>query len=267
MAMTERLSAELQLEPRVADTYRLTRLYADGRFEEMDALEERVKPLAPTSKARADQRAAIVQSMVRFTQGRGDENLQLLEALAERFPLPVAWHCGLVANYAYVGRLDDAKRELDRLAAGGFNTLPDDHNWIGSMALLALAVTRLQDTEKAERLYAALEPYAARVVMVGIAGPSTGTVEQVLGQLAGCLGRHDVAIAHIERAIPVEDALGLRISAAWARLALAEVLLSRGAEGDAELAAERVREADAFIRSRSLGMLQAWADRLAQQLG
>jgi hypothetical protein len=186
--------------------------------------------------------------------------------MAERFPLPVAWHCGLITYYLAADRADEARRELDRLSAGGFAQIPDDHNWLSSMVMLGNAAAELDDRPKSGLVYDALAPYATRVVTVGISGPCIGVVEQTLGTLARCLDRCDDALAHFERAVASQERLGLAVSAALGRLGQAETLLQRARPGDRKRARTLIDTADAYARPRDLGLLQQRADRLRARL-
>ena len=150
--------------------YRVMLLDGAGRYEEADALLAAERAQASWPPGRVDQTGATRTFMQQFQRGRCDQMIPPMEAMAKQFPLPVVWHCGLINAYATVGRLEDAQRELDRMAVGDFAAIPDDHNRLGSYMLLAHAAYCLGNRSMASRLRDKLAPYAERNVLQGLRG-------------------------------------------------------------------------------------------------
>lgn len=265
-----RLAEELRQprEKRALAAWRMMSLDGDGRFDEALAVFQEAQAAAPWRRSgdRLDQGGAIRDFMVMLFRGRAREMIPGLEAFAEKFPLPVAWHCGLTAAYAADGRADDARRELDRLAVGSFACIPDDHNWLVSHALLANTCCTLDDARYADVLYERLAPFAERTVLVGLHGFCAGPMERPLGELALARGDLDRAEAHLTLAIERAKALGMPIWVAWCRLHCTDVLLRRGASDDQANALEQLESALSFARERGLAFLIARGERLREQL-
>jgi tetratricopeptide (TPR) repeat protein len=246
--------------------FRVMRLDGAGRYAEADALlaAGRAQPFWPPEHV--DQAEAIRTFMQQFQRGQCDQMIAPMEAMAKQFPLPVVWHCGLTNAYATVGRLEDAQRELDRLAVGDFAAIPDDHNRLASYTLLAHAVYRLGNRSAALRLRAKLAPYAERNVLQGIHGCDAGPVSRTLGMLDVALGDYEQGEAHLDLAITRDRKLGATVGEAWSRLLRVELHLARGGRGDRPRAVEQLQSAERLVRRLELSLLLDWSARLAREL-
>jgi tetratricopeptide (TPR) repeat protein len=140
-------------------------------------------------------------ALTRF--GRWDEMLGEPEPPAFNAPLRAAWH--YARGIAFVGKnqLDSAERELQQLR------------------------TLLSDESMKQRLFS---PNLAGAILA--AAP-----EVLAGELAAARGDFDKAIAHLDRAVRLEDSLVYTEPAEFhfpPRLALGAVLLSAGRASEAE---------------------------------
>ena len=77
------------------------------------------------------------------TQGRQRELEPLVRRNADRLPAMRRWRCGLALVLAELGREEEARRELEHLAAFDFADVPRDALWLESMSLLAELCTVL----------------------------------------------------------------------------------------------------------------------------
>jgi tetratricopeptide (TPR) repeat protein len=169
-----------------------------------------------------------------------------------------AFRSDLPLIYAEMGRTEDARRELDALAADRFAAVASDMNWLASMTGLAQGVALLAAPAPAGELYELLLPYRARAVLVGRAALCLGPVELHLGVLATTLGRFADAEAHLDAAAEWAAAAGARPWAAWAKVHRAELLAARGDAGAAAtLAADAAQEAHALGWGRAAGRARA----------
>ena len=111
----------------------------------------------------------------------------------------------------------------------------------------------LGDRSAADHAYTRLLPHADLHVAAGAGvSASGGSVQRVLGVLAGALDRTDDAIDHLRAAVAANDASGLAPSLALAQRRLADQLRRRSLAGDVEEAATLAATASAtFAR---LGM-------------
>jgi class 3 adenylate cyclase/tetratricopeptide (TPR) repeat protein len=150
------------------------------------------------------------------------------------------------------GQYDEAASEFDRLAAHDFTDIARDAGWLTVHALLAEVCAELVDVRRAALLYDLIAPYAGRMLVVGLATASTGSIERQAGVLAMTFGRLDLAARHFDAALGRNREAGARPWAAHAQHNLATVLLRRRDPGDLELARRHLEEASET--ARELGM-------------
>ena len=143
---------------------------------------------------------------------------------------------------AAVGRIDDARRELDELAAGGFTFLPRDHGWLFGMTYLAETAILVGDAQRAAEIERLLAPYADRMGFCS-GEVSSGPVDRVRGLLAALAGRHDEAVVLLENAERDAWAKGARLWAVRSSVDRARVLVERDKSGDRGVARRLVDEA------------------------
>jgi len=168
---------------------------------------------------------------VRRTQGRHLDLEPRVRKAADRLPAMCQWRCGLALVLGELGREDEARRELEHLAANDFGDVPRDALWIVSLALLAELCALLHDRPRARRLYELMVPYEGRnVVWMGAA--YLGPVARYLGLLAMTNGEDERALGHLETARAAAERMGARPMVVLTALEAAEVLARRDAPGD-----------------------------------
>jgi DNA-binding winged helix-turn-helix (wHTH) protein/tetratricopeptide (TPR) repeat protein len=263
--LAEELRQPREKRPLVA--FRMLRLDGEGRFDEAQRAFEEAQAAAPWPRIgdTIDQGRAIRDFMVLLFRGRSHEMIAPLEAVAEKFPLPVAWHCGLTSAYALAGRVNEARRELDHLGVEDFSCIPDDHNWLVSHALLANTCRVMDDARYAGLLYERLLPYEKRTVLIGMHGFCAGPVQRALAEVSLVLGELDRAEMHLELALERAQRTGQLIWATWCRLLYADLLLRRGRRADSGRVFEQLTTALSFARERDLRFLIDWGERLREQ--
>ena len=171
--------------------------------------------------------------LVRRTQGRHLDLEPLVRDAAGRLPAMRLWRCGLALVLADLGREEEARRELEHLAAADFDDIPRDALWLVAMSLLAELCALLGDTRRAQRLYGLMIAYEGRnVVFLGAA--YLGPVARYLGLLAMTTGECERALAHLETARSAAERMGARPTVVLTALDAAEVLARRGAVGDGQ---------------------------------
>ncbi len=106
------------------------------------------------------------------------------------------------------GERERAVAEFERLAAAGFDDVPRDMLWFAALCTLAEGCALIGDHERAAQLYAHLAPYAARNVQIGMI-TCWGSADRYLGLLAGTLGEHERAVAHLQAALAGNEAGGM----------------------------------------------------------
>jgi class 3 adenylate cyclase/tetratricopeptide (TPR) repeat protein len=198
-----------------ADVYRATCALLAGRLGEAGTLMQRA--LDTGVRVRADVAAefyALQLFQLRDLEGRLGEMEPAIRLYEERFRDAPAHRVALALVLVETGRAEEARRELEGLAARGLADLPRDTTWAFAVACLARVAAALGDAARAEELGALLEPYADRAVVVGPATACLGSAAYYLGILAGAAGRRDDALAHLERAARANERMGARPSLA-----------------------------------------------------
>ena len=105
------------------------------------------------------------------------------------------------------------------------------------LSMVALLSARLASTELADRVEAALAPYADEVVVVGTALASAGPVRRIFAVVSRAAGRNDDAVHHARAAVEIAEGSGLRGWLGPVHLELARALHAVGARKDAAEAA------------------------------
>jgi len=189
---------------------------------------------------------------IRLEQGLLTEVEDAVAQFVETYPAIPAWPFVQAQMHVELGRLEPARAVFEAVAEPGFDALPRDANWLIAMTLLAEVCAALGDVSSARELYALLEPYAGRNVVVGRAASCNGSASRLLGILAGTLGRWGVAERHFADAVTMHERMRARPWLARTQLAWGGMLLARGEEGDLQRARERL--AEAIVEADALGM-------------
>ncbi len=223
-------------QPRMLVYDPLHRAMAAHLRGELDSAEQLTAEAIAQARALPGSMAPIAADeqtcVVRRAQGRPAQLEAVVRKNADRLPALPRWRCGLALVLAELGREDEARRELERLAAAGFDDIPRDALWLVSMALLAELCAVLGERERARRLYELLAPYEGRNV-VSMGAAYLGPVARYLGLLAMTVGEPERALGHLETARSAAERMGARPAVVLTALDAAEVLVRRGAPADA----------------------------------
>ena len=167
-----------------AAVWRAMRALLDGKLERADRLA--AEALAIGSHAEtvtAPQYYAIQLLGIRQEQGRMGELEAPARELVASNPHRPAWRAALAALLAEEGRVEEAQREVDALAAQDFEDIPQDGDWLIAMTLLAECCAELRDQTRATQLYELLMPYRDGNVVIGLAAVCMGSAARYLGRL------------------------------------------------------------------------------------
>jgi hypothetical protein len=194
---------------------------------------------------------------IRMHQDRADEVTELLEASVEANPAIPA----LALNYAYQGKLDEAKALVSEAASAHLAGVRYDQGRTTALASYADAAFLSGAEGAAEILYETFEPWADQVVFNGATG--AGSVQMYLGMLASLLGKDDLSDKHFELACRVHDRGGIHLWGAYGRVAWAEALARRGAGVRAREEAER---AQAVARENGYALIERRATQVLEPM-
>jgi DNA-binding CsgD family transcriptional regulator len=246
LAAAERAAAELrQLRYRwQLPLAHATRALLAGRFARAEELME--QGLAAGRRA-GDQAVPNyytgVVATLRFMQGRFGELTGMLRDAATRFPAMVVFRTGLAAALAEAGHADQARVEIEWLAAGDLAAVPRDPAWSFSLASLALACNHLGEAETAVKLHGLLEPYADRNIVTGRVGAiCLGPAAYFLGLLDLTRGLPEQALRRFQHAAALADRMQGRPMVAMSREGQARALLALDRPGDRQRAAALLDE-------------------------
>jgi DNA-binding SARP family transcriptional activator len=216
--------------------YRAVVALLEGRFDEAERL---IGETRSVGERALRWNAAVAHGLqlyvLRREQGRLDEVEQLVRRAVTDNPTYPIWRCVLASMLAELGSSEEARGELDSLAAGDFGGIPFDEEWEVSLCLLAETAARLDEKNHAATLYELLLPYADRVT-ISYPEISLGPVSRFLGVLASTTGSHDDAASHFEDALAMSERIGARPWLAHTQDDYAQMLLRRGEPGDTEKA-------------------------------
>jgi tetratricopeptide (TPR) repeat protein len=223
-----------------------------GRFDEAERLAQQAFEIGQHHGIGSAQGIfGIHMFTFRREQGRLREIAPLVQHFLREQGHAAAWQPGLALIYSDLGRKDDALAEFERLAEDDFAAVPRDALWQTCLAYLAEVCASLGDQARAARLYELLLPYADLNVLVGL-DFYLGASGRYLGQLAATMARWDVAEAHFEHALGLDERTGATTWLAHSRYHYGRMLRARGRTEDRERADAMV--AQALATARALGM-------------
>ena len=166
------------------------------------------------------------------------------QEFADQFPGALAWRAVHALALADGGRLPEAREVLRRHDLTARRLAQEPFPSFGP-AVLARVALRLCDADLAQGVTDVLRPHRDRWARcyAGITAP----ISLPLGLCASVLGRHDDAVALVERACTQVANEGLPTLLLFSEADLAEVLVRRGAPGDRD----RVRELCARVAAQA----------------
>ena len=177
------------------------RAAVDGRLAESERLADEAYEYARTS-GQPDASAFWVghRFNIRFHQGRLTETAEELAGAAEEYPGIVAFRAARAMVLADLDRFDEARQALDAIFAPGGTGVPDDLNWLTTIAFATHAAAGTGDRSRCAELVGALTPYRQQFVDNGTT--FNGSVERYIGLALSCLERHSEAAASFAQPRP-----------------------------------------------------------------
>jgi tetratricopeptide (TPR) repeat protein len=158
-------------------------------------------------------------------RGRASELYPLLSGTSSEIPqLPVV-RMAIALLYARTNRVAQARVEFEYLAADDFAMIPEDWNWLGSLAHLAEVCVRIGDLERAPILHRLLAPFAGRSATLGYGDVYYNSVSHYLGLISSVLGESDRARREFESSLRFNRRIGAGVALAYTQVAYADTLL------------------------------------------
>jgi tetratricopeptide (TPR) repeat protein len=174
----------------------------------------------------------------------------------------VILNCALASLLVDGDRDAEARAIFEDLAAGDFERLYLDEEWLGSMTLLAEVCRDLGDIDRGRVIYEQLLPYR-ELNAWGFPEIVLGSVERPLGVLATMSGRWEEATEHFERALQMNVRMGARPWVAHVQHDYARMLFAR--DGSRDPARGRELLSNALDIYRELEM-KPWVKRAEAEL-
>jgi hypothetical protein len=208
----------------------------------------------------------VLQIATRRLRGGLEELVEPTLAMVEQYPLIPAWRCGLAYVYRELERLDEAREQLEVIAADDFSGLTLDGNWKVGAAILATVCASLDDRPRAEHLYAGLAPFADTCVIAGLPADVLGCAHHFLMLLAATLERWDDVERHAAAALAGNAALGAPAWVATTQHELAVILVRRNEPGDLDRARGLLNECLAACDELGMPYLAGKARRALEEV-
>jgi tetratricopeptide (TPR) repeat protein len=230
-----------------------SRLFVEGRFQECEAgLKAAVEIGSIMHSATFVGAISGCLNLLHEQQGRASEDLPVLQHITAQHPGVLIWRIAIATRHAASGRMEEARREFDSIAANDFVDVPRDMMWLFEMSRLCQLAILFGDRRRAVILYDLLLPYADRYVVIGGLTAGRGAISGLLGELASVLSRYEEAERHFETALETNMKMRARIFVAHVQHGYARMLVARDGPGDRVKAEEL--SAIALTAAREIGM-------------
>jgi tetratricopeptide (TPR) repeat protein len=235
----------------LANLIRAARAFLAGRFEEAESHLEGVESAGERRGSYFHVATFGIRSLLREHRGQLVENLPEMTAMLGRYPQVPLWRAARAAYRAGLGQMEEARDDLEILAANHFVDIPRNMMWRYVITRVCDVVIFLGDVPRAALLYDLLLPYGDRCAGAGTA-PSRGSIARWLGSLATLLFHYDEAERHFEKALEMNERIRARIWVAHTQHDYARMLVARGAPEDRTKAAQLATAA--LVTARQAGM-------------
>ena len=187
---------------------------------------QRVVRLGAASEPATAATATTLSTIQAALQGPLEPMAELVGALVEEQPEKAMWRCALALVHVALGRLDEARADIDAIAATGFE-LPRDGLWLTGMYFASVAAFATDAREHADVLHRLVSPYRDRWT-VGV----FGTMATPVALIEALRGDDDAALRWLDVGRRRSLAGNNQAMALFADRERAAVLLRRDRDGD-----------------------------------
>ena len=202
---------------------------------------------------------------VHIQRGTLEELIPLIEQAAAEAPDLAGVYAAVMAfAYAQAERTEEARRQLEEFATANFD-LPMDNTWLTGMTAYAEAAVHCGDPKLAGPIFDLLAPWSDQWSTTG-STTGEGPVSRLLGGLATVLDRYDEATSYFAQSAAVSEQIEAKFLAAETDLAWGNMLVKRGAPGDAERARDLLHKAHSAAVANGYGRIVRRAERALHAL-
>ncbi|HLN06065.1 MAG TPA: AAA family ATPase [Acidimicrobiales bacterium] len=213
-----------------------------GELDEGQSLAEEALALSERVGIQSGlQMYGVADIALRRLRGGLEELVPLAQAMVEEYPLVPAWRSGLAYVYRELGLREEAREQLEFLAADDFARLTFDGNWTVGAAILSTVCHMVGDKRRAAMLYERFSPLEDCFVGAGLPADILGSAHHFLMLLAATTREWDRFDRHAAQALSRHESMDARPWLATTQVDIASVLVERGFDGDAERADELLR--------------------------
>lgn len=199
-----------------------------------------------------------------WQRGRLGDLIPMLHDTVRENPTIPTYRTALTWAYACEGDADSASELLETAREDDFAT-PLDHTWLSAHAMWADSVYRTQDRDGAEHLLGRVDPWVE--FMPNTRSSIGHNLAASRGLIHATCGDFDSAIADLESAVEVHRRLRAPHLTASSEVLLADVLIARADEADAERARQLVAPALTTAKQRGYGYVERDALAVLARLG
>lgn len=202
-------------------------------------------------------------SILRWLEGRVVEFEPMFLQARQDAPDEPALAVALAWIWLRQGRRSAARALMESLPP--IERLPVNRAWLETLSMLATVAAELRDVDLCSRLCVAFEPFADRVVTLGMGVSCWGTVARQLGLLSDVLGEREVAVQHYREAVRISARIGAHAALTEAQIELAALLVRSADSGDRREALDIATEAVTTARARQLRGLEDSATKVLKR--
>lgn len=249
----------------IAVSFRAVLALLEGRFELSEQLARQALALGQHQGLDALGVFSLQMFSIERERGGLTRMAPVLEQFLRSARSGAVWRPGLALLYTELGRLEQARDELEHLALDDFAAVPRDGLWVTCLAYLAEVCAVLGDARRARELYRHLLPYAGHNVVAGTTVACYGAADRYLGLLAATGGEPEAAAGHLEAAIALHRRTGARPFLARSQHDYAALLLAVGTADGRGAASTLLGEARATASELGMETLVQQIHRLSRQ--
>jgi DNA-binding winged helix-turn-helix (wHTH) protein len=159
------------------------------------------------------------------------------------------------------GFIDDVRDGLAMLSPAAIEDLPQDRDYLASLADFGVAAVVTRSLEHAEVVYRLLAPYPNHFA-IGLSFHCQGSISHTLGNLAHVLGRDEQAVLHLANGVAQNERFGAMSCMLHTKFDLARLLAAEGPVRSLARARELLQETIEQAGQRCMRPLQDAAREL-----